>query len=91
MFLEDWFLMYGEIFSHTKPSREEKARFIQEIMRYIKKDEYGSDGSFEKAFLGMCSSKEDIDLIKGSYKQDRYDDSKDFFLELYNKLGMDEK
>ncbi len=101
LFLEDWFLLYGEIFSSLKPSKQEKGEFLQKIMELIQKDEYSLDGSFEKAFLGMCTSKYDIGLIKEVYKpnkpedEDYYDgqeeDYEQFYLELYDKLGMDEE
>lgn len=99
MFLEDWFLLYGEIFASLKPSKLEKREFLQKIMGLIKKDQYGFDTSFEKAFFGMCATKEDIDLIKeyfkpsetkknSEYYADRYTE---FYLELYDKLGMDKE
>ena len=97
LFLEDWFLLYGEIFSSLKPPKREKQEFLQRIMELIQEDQYSLDSSFEKAFLGMCSSKEDIELIKEYYKHsedDKSEDSEyhtDFYLELYNKLGMDEE
>ncbi len=101
MFLEDWFLLYGEIFSSLKPSKREKQQFLKKIMEVIQKDEYGLDSSFEKAFIGMCASKEDIELIREYYKStedkdedDEDEDSKDyasFYLELYDKLGMNKE
>src|SRR3989338_7375209 len=101
LFLEDWFLLYGEIFSSLKPSKQEKREFMQKVIELIQKDQYSLDSSFEKAFLGMCSSKEDIGLIKEYYKpnkpkdEDYYDGQEDdygqFYLEMYDKLGMDEE
>src|SRR3989338_7707294 len=65
-------------------------------MELMQKDQYSLDSSFEKAFLGMCSSREDIALIKEYFKPPadlETDDSRyytDFYLELYDKLGMDD-
>ena len=97
LFLEDWFLLYGEIFSSLNPSKQEKEEFLQKIIELIQKDQYGIDSSFEKAFLGMCNSKEDIELIKEYYKPSEDDETEDreyytdFYLEMYDKLGMDEE
>lgn len=101
IFLEDWFMLYGEVFSATKPSIEEKKAFMQGIMDWIDNDDYGFESSFEKAFLGMCTSKEDIELIKEFYKpsqqkdEEHYegeeDDYQQFYLELYDKIGMNDK
>ncbi len=97
LFLEDWFLLYGEIFSSLKPSEREKREFMQKIIELMQKDQYSLDGSFEKAFLGMCTSKEDIGLIKECYKPSKEDKNEDkeyytaFYLEMYDKLGMDEE
>src|SRR3989338_3293219 len=101
LFLEDWFLLYGEILSSLKPSKQEKLEFLQKIMELMQKDEYSLDSSFEKAFIGMCASKEDIELIKEVYKpnkpedEDYYDgqeeDYQQFYLELYNKIGCDDE
>ncbi len=100
-FLEDWSLLYGEIFSSLKPSRQEKRAFLQKITEFIKNDNYGFDSSFEKAFLGMCASKEDIELIKEFHKPNKpgdegyYDgqeeDYSQFCLELYDKIGCDDE
>lgn len=101
LFLEDWFLLYGEIFSSLKPSKQEKRGFLQKIMELMQKDEYGLDSSFEKAFVGVCTSKEDIELIKEVYKpnkpedEDYYDgqeeDYEQFYLELYDKIGCNDE
>ncbi|MDP2749706.1 MAG: SWIM zinc finger family protein [Nanoarchaeota archaeon] len=97
IFLEDWFLLHGEIFSSLKPSKQEKQQFMKKIMELIQKDEYSLDSSFEKAFIGMCASKEDIELIKEHYKPSESDEDEDsehyaeFYLELYDKLGMNEE
>lgn len=101
IFFEDWFLLYGEIFSSIKPMKEEKKRFLEKIMEWVKNDDYGFDSSFEKALIGMCTSEEDIKLIKEFYKpeeskdEEYYEDEgdyyKQFYMELYNKIGMDEK
>ena len=69
LFLEDWFGTYGDMFSATKPTIKEKGLFIQKIVDLINMDEYGLDGSYEKALLGMCNTKEDIQLIKKGMKQ----------------------
>jgi tetratricopeptide (TPR) repeat protein len=66
-------------------------------MELMRKDEYGLDSSFEKAFIGMCDSEEDIKLIKEYYKPSQDDEDEDsmyyidLYLELYDKLGMDEE
>ena len=97
IFLEDWFLLYGEIFSYTKPNREEKKQFLKGIIDWIKDDQYGFDSSYEKALLGMCSCEEDISLIKDIFKPSGSEDDNDidyyqqFYMELYGKLGLDEK
>ena len=97
LFLEDWFLLYGEMFSSLKPSKSEKREFLQKIIDLIRKDQYGFDSSFEKAFLGMCTSKDDIGLIKEYYKPSETEEDEDgehytnLFLELYDKLGMDKE
>jgi len=101
LFLEDWFLLYGEIFSSLRPSKQEKRDFMQKIIELITDDDYGLDSSFEKAFLGMCTSKEDIELVKEFHKpnqpedEDYYDgqedDYKQFYLGLYNKIGCDDE
>src|SRR3989338_3178450 len=108
LFLEDWFLLYGEMFSSLKPSKQEKIEFLQKIIELIQKDQYSLDSSFKKAFLGMCTSKQDIELIKEFYKpnneedepdelededyhDEQEDDYKQFYLELYNKIGCDDE
>src|SRR3989344_6194495 len=98
-FLENWFLLYGEIFASLKPSKLEKREFLQKIMNLIQKDQYCFDSSFEKAFFGMCVSGDDIELIKEYYKLSEIEKNEDneydaenyteFYLELYDKLGMD--
>ena len=77
LFLEDWFLLYGEMFSSLKPSKQEKIEFLQKIIELIQKDQYSLDSSFKKAFLGMCTSKQDIELIKEFYKPNNEEDEPD--------------
>jgi len=99
VFLDDWLLLYGEIFSSLKPSKQEKREFLQKVMKLMQKDEYGLD-CFERAFIGMCTSKEDIDLIKEAYKpnkqrdeeyyEEEQQDYEPFYLELYDKIGCNE-
>lgn len=97
IFLEDWFETYGELFSKTKPNVKEKKEFIQKILDWMDKDDYGLDSSYEKALIGMCNSKEDLNLIKDFIKpiESKYPDDKDyynqFYLDLYDKIGMDYK
>ncbi len=94
IFLEDWFETFGEVFSKTKPNIKEKKEFMQKIHDWMDEDEYGLDNSYEKALLGMCKTEEDIRLIKEfmNQKESEYDDDyTDFYLELYDKIGMDEK
>ena len=60
----------------------------------IKKDDYGFDGSYEKALLGMCSSEADVELIQQFYKpaeggEDGY--HQQFYLDLYDRLGLNEE
>ncbi|MDP2907024.1 MAG: SWIM zinc finger family protein [Nanoarchaeota archaeon] len=100
IFLEDWFEAYGKIFAETKPSKKEKAEFVNKIISFIKSDEYGLDSSYESAFKGMCASEEDITLIRemlGHVKHDTDEEEyytdmcNDLYLNLYDKLGMDDK
>jgi uncharacterized Zn finger protein/DNA-binding transcriptional MerR regulator len=101
-FLEEWFELYGEIFSTTNPSKDEKIEFIKRILKMIKKDEYSMEGSYEKAFLGICKNIEDVELIKEYYKaeenvkddNDLFDDKDyfdEFYLSLYEKIGENDK
>ncbi|MEK6984080.1 MAG: SWIM zinc finger family protein [Nanoarchaeota archaeon] len=97
IFLEDWFKTYGEIFSKTNPTTEQKKLFIKNILDLIDKDDYGLDSSYEKALIGMCAGKEDIELIQWRYKPSgsEHDNDEDyykqFYLELYDKIGMNDK
>lgn len=86
IFLEDWFKMMGEIFAKTNPSKDEKQAFIEYIIKLMGKDDYGLDSSYEKAFVGMCSCAEDIDMIKKAietrkpkyqHDEDRNDETED--------------
>ena len=63
MFLGDWFQTYGEIFAQIRPTVKQKKEFIQTIVDWIDKDDYGLDGSYEQALFGMCTTIEDIVLI----------------------------
>src|SRR3989344_1658824 len=103
-FLNDWFEVFGEIFTSTKPTTEEKKNFIDKIKKLVEKDEYGFNNDIERALYGMCRTKEDIELIKENYKiKDWYYDEKtgkegydyeghnDFYLELYEKIGADKE
>ncbi|MBU3912512.1 MAG: SWIM zinc finger family protein [Nanoarchaeota archaeon] len=101
-FLEEWYELYGKIFATTNPSKEEKIEFIKKILKLMEKDEYGMEESYEKSFLGMCKNLGDVELIKEYYKKDEnvkeeedsYDDADDydqFYLELYEKIGANEK
>ena len=97
IFLDDWFEIYGELFSITKPTVNEKKEFIRTIVKWMEKDDYGYDSSYEQALLGMCTTEEDIMLIKTYLEptESQYPEDKEyyqeFYLELYNKIGMDEK
>jgi len=97
IFLEDWFETYGELFSTTKSTVNEKKEFIQTVVKWMEKDDYGYDSSYEKALLGMCTTEEDITLIKTGLEPTelKYPDDEEyyqqFYLELYDKIGMDEK
>ncbi len=97
MFLEDWFKTYGEIFSKTNPSFEEKKLFVKNVIELADKDNYGLDSSYEKALIGMCTNNDDIELIKEYYKPtgSEYNNDEDyykqFYLELYDKIGMNDK
>lgn len=94
-FLEEWFAVYGEVFSKTNPSASEKKDFLRKIVGLIDKDDYGYDSSYEKALIGMCNSKEDILLIKEAMHSKKSEgwsySNEELLLELYNKLGMDEE
>lgn len=96
IFLEDWFQIYGEIFAATRPTKPEKKEFIQTIIAWMEKDDYGYDSSYEKALIGMCTSEEDIEFIKKSLTvtETRYPDDvkyyQQFYLSLYEKIGMNE-
>ncbi len=99
LFLEDWYETYGEIFSSTKPSKKERIEFIKKILELINKDDYGLDGSYEKAFLGMCENLEDVEIIREHYKFEKTEDEDygdesyydSFYLDLYKKISDDEK
>ncbi len=97
MFWEDWFEIYGEVFASTKPDKSGKVEFIQTILTWIEEDDYGNEGSFEKALVGFCNTPEDVELIKemiSKVKKKEYDDENDYdelFLKLYEKAGMEEK
>jgi hypothetical protein len=97
IFLDDWFEIYGELFSAIKPTVNEKKDFIRTIAKWIEEDDYGYDSSYEKALIGMCKTEEDITLIKTCLDstEARYPEDKEyyqeFYLELYDKIGMDEK
>ncbi len=101
LFLEDWFLLCGGIFSSLKPAKQEKREFLRKIVELMQKDQYSLDSSFEKAFIGMCTSKEDVELIKEVYKPNRPEDEdyhdgqeedyEQFYLELYNKIGCNDE
>lgn len=94
-FLDDWFVIYGEVFSSTRPSIDEKKDFVKKIIGRIYKDNYGYDSSYEKALIGMCSSKDDAELIKETMVSNKSGDwnysNEEMLLEIYNKLGMDEE
>ena len=97
IFFEEWFQTYGEIFSATKPTINEKKEFVQTIVKWMEKDDYGYDSSYERALFGMCTSEEDIEVIKKGLKtiEMRYPENREYYqrfcLELYDKIGMDEK
>jgi len=97
IFLDDWFETYGELFSTIKPTVNEKKEFIRTILKWMEKDDYGYDSSYEKALIGMCTTEEDIIFIKAGLEstESRYPEDKEyyqeFYLELYDKIGMDEK
>lgn len=96
-FLDEWFVVYGRMFSKAKPSAGERKRFVKSIFEMIDEDEYGYDRSYEKALIGMCASNEDIALIKEAIlvrtnqNDDYHDDYNDLLLELYDKLGMNDE
>ncbi|MEK6960775.1 MAG: SWIM zinc finger family protein [Nanoarchaeota archaeon] len=97
IFWKDWFETYGEIFASTKPNKKEKVEFIQVALHWIERDDYGNEGSFEKALVGLCSTSEDVELIKemrSKIKKKEYDEEdryEELFLKLYEKAGMEEK
>ena len=100
--ISEWFEMYGDIFSSTRPTKAEKKYFIEKILKLIKKDEYSMESSYEKAFLGMCKNIEDVELIKEHYKIEKNHEDEDdfsydkdyydeFYLSLYEKAGENDK
>lgn len=95
IFLEDWFQTYGEIFTQIRPAVKQKKEFIQTIVDWIDKDDYGLDGSYEQALFGMCTTIEDIALIEKYAQQlesEYYDNYYEkFLLRLYDKIGMDDR
>lgn len=97
IFLEDWFETYGELFLTTKPTINEKREFVRTIVKWIEKDDYGYDSSYEKTLFGMCTTEEDVMLIKTCLEstESQYPEDEEyyqqFYLELYDKIGMDEK
>ena len=97
IFWEDWFETYGEVFAVTKPTKSKKAEFIQTVIDWIEKDDYGYEKSFKKTLVGFCSTPEDVELIKemlAKVKKKEYDDKNDYeqlLLKLYEKAGMEEK
>jgi len=98
IFLEEWFEVLGEVFAKTNPSLSEKQEFIEKISELIKNDEYSNEGSYEKAFIGLCTSKEDLKLIEKTINQlcnqkdyAELSDYDEFFLKIYEKLGLNEE
>lgn len=97
LFLEEWFETYGEVFSATKPTKEEKNAFVKSILYWIKNDDYGLDGSYEQAFVGFCTDKNDIELVKDCLKnikridQDNDEDYEELYLKMYEKAGLDQE
>lgn len=97
LFLEDWYEVLGEIFASTNPSNEEKVEFIKRYVLLTEKDDYGMDGCYEKAILGMCMNFGDFELVKQNYK---FDENKEdygdkdyyisFYLDILEKIGEDE-
>ncbi len=88
IFLEEWFETMGEVFLKTKPSINEKKKFISKIYQLIDKDNYGLDTSFEKALIIICKTKQDLELIKEVLKplESRYHNSKEHYKKLYDEL-----
>ncbi len=97
IFWEDWFEIYGEVFAATKPTKSKKVEFIGAVLNWIENDDYGNEGSFEKALVGVCNTSEDVELIKemlAKVEKKEYDDEdryEELFLKLYEKAGMEEK
>lgn len=81
IFLDDWFETYGELFSTTKPTVNEKKEFIQTIVKWMEKDDYGYDSSYEKALVGMSTTEEDIALIKTCLEttESQYPEDKEYY------------
>ena len=93
IYWEDWFLIFGEVFASTKPSKEQKDVFAKKILGWIKDDDYGNEGSYEKAFVGMCTKQEDLSFIQKISLElyEEEEDRKEFLLEIYEKLGLNDK
>ncbi|MFH0874601.1 MAG: hypothetical protein V1859_01595 [archaeon] len=64
IFLEDWFLMYGEMFATLFDDKKYKEIFADKIISIIEKEDYGNENSYAKALVGLCTKKEDIELIR---------------------------
>lgn len=91
LYWEDWFLTFGEVFSSTKPSKEQKNEFIRKVVSWIKDDDdYGNENGFGKALVGMCSSSEDIALIQKVLPKlyEEEEERKGFLLEIYDRLKL---
>ena len=95
-FLDEWFLTYGEIVASKNPTKKQKMEFIKTIINWIKEDKIGLSHTIQQALLGMCSTEKDIDLINAQLKSIEYNDSEfdyhsNLIINMYDKIGMNEK
>lgn len=95
IFLEDWFLLLGEMTHSLRFSLSEKKQFAEWITDLIKKDNYWFEGIYEKAIISMCKSKKDVDVAKKVIEKIREEDDEDYYfellLEMYDNAGMDKE
>jgi hypothetical protein len=97
MFLDKWSLTWGEVFSASNPSTGDRKKFVGKVIALMKEDDFRLDSAYEQAFIGMCSSASDIDIIRAGMKRMASDDPDDerydqeLYLKLYDKLGMAEE
>ncbi|MFO8077327.1 MAG: SWIM zinc finger family protein [Thermoplasmatota archaeon] len=94
LFLEEWMYTFGEVFSEIETSQSKKESFVETIVQWIEEDNYDLEYAFQQAFVGICKTKNDIQLIEDVlnstdlFQNFYYDFTTDFLLEAYDKLDM---